>query len=415
MENKINSMPRICLLAETFYPIVGGGESHSRLLSEKLIEGGVDLFVITRQVISNLRRYEIVGKIPVYRVRPSGFKRLGKYLMTIPVFWKLVKKRNEYDILYVCGIRTLGFIAVLISILFRKKCVLRAESCTEMSGGFMKQGVMGRNKLLLEVIDIIIMLRNRILRGADCFISISNVIRSEFLLCNVEPWKIEYIPNGIDTDKFSPVDEDTKFMLRNRLNIPPKKFIFSYSGKLDKGKGLELLLRIWKRLVTEYEGLHLVLIGSGENQFLSCENELRQFVKKYNLEKSMTFTGYVENVNEYLQCSDCFILLSESESFSISLAEALSCELPCIATRVGGIPDFIWDDENGRLADVGDEEGIHNIIVELLKNQGLAKMMGKKGRRTVIERFGIESVMNEYMTLFSSLVEGGRSAKVRHA
>jgi glycosyltransferase involved in cell wall biosynthesis len=322
--------------------------------------------------------------------------------MTIPVFWELVKKRDDYDVIYVCGIRTLGFIAVLISILFRKKCVLRAESCTEMSGGFMKQGVMGRNELLLKLIDIIIMLRNRILRKADCFISISNVIKSEFLLCDVEPQKIKDIPNGIDTNKFSPVNEGAKSMLRKKLNIP-RKLVFSYSGKLDKGKGLELLLRIWKRLVTEYEGLHLVLIGSGENQFLSCENELRQFVKNNNLEKSVTFTGYVENVYEYLQCSDYFILISESEALPISLIEALSCELPCIAARVGGIPDFLKDGENGRLADVGDEEGIYNIIVELLKNKEHGKVMGKKGRKTVIERFGMNSVMNEYRILFSSL------------
>jgi glycosyltransferase involved in cell wall biosynthesis len=411
IEYKCKSMPRICLLAETFYPIVGGGESHSRLLSEKLIESGVDLFVITRQVISNLRNYETIGKIPVYRVKPSGFKRLGKYLMTIPVFWELVKKRDEYDVIYVCGIRTLGFIAVLISILFGKKCILRLESCTEMSGGFMKQGVMEGNKLLLKLIDIIIVLRNKVLRRADCFISISNVIKSELLSCNVDLRKIKDIPNGIDTNKFSPVDEGVKSMLRKKLNIP-RKLIFSYSGKLDKGKGLELLLRVWKRLVTEYEGLHLVLIGSGENQFLSCEDELRQFVKKHNLEESVTFTGYVENVNEYLQCSDYFILLSESEALPISLLEALSCELPCVATRVGGIPDFIKDNDNGRLTDVGDEEGIYNIIVELLKNKELAKEMGKKGRRTEMERFGIDSVTSEYIALFSSLLNTGEKRNV---
>jgi len=275
----------------------------------------------------------------------------------------------------------------------------------------MKQGVTGRNKLLLKLIDTIIMLRNRILRNADCFISISKVIKSELLSCNVDPRKIKDIPNGVDTNKFSPVDEGTKSMLRKKLNIPGK-LLFSYSGKLDKGKGLELLLRVWKRLVTEYEGLHLVLIGSGENQFLSCEDELKQFVKKHSLGESVTFTGYVENVYEYLQCSDYFILLSESEALPISLLEALSCELPCIATRVGGIPDFIQDNENGRLADVGDEEGIHNIIVELLKNKEVVKEMGHKGRRTVKERFGIDSVTSEYISLFSSLHDTGEHRNV---
>jgi glycosyltransferase involved in cell wall biosynthesis len=411
MNYRNNVIPRICLLTEVFSPIVGGSITHARLLSEKLIENGIDLFVITRQVNSDLREYEVVGQIPVHRVKPTGFKRFGKYLMILPVFWQLFKKRREYNILYVCGIRILGYVAVCISILLRKKCILRPEACGEMSGDFIKQGI-GENKLLLKSIEIIVAFLNQILKKSDCFVSITQVIENELLHCNVDPRKIKYIPNGIDTNRFSSVGENIKSMLQRKFKIPQNRLVFSYSGRLSKGKGLELLLRVWKRLVEEEKGLHLVLIGPGGNQFLSCENELRQFIDKHKLGESVTFTGSVVNVYEYLQCSDCFILLSESEALPISLLEGLSCELPCIATKVGGIPDLIQNGKNGKLVDVGDEEGIYNAVVELIKNMGHAKKMGKEGRKMVIERFSINSVSNEYITLFTSLLnareEGNR-------
>jgi glycosyltransferase involved in cell wall biosynthesis len=408
--NRSDTKPRVCLLTEVFYPVVGGSITHARLLSEKLIESGVDLFVLTRRVTSDLKEYEMIGKIPVYRVKPSGFKRLGKYLMTIPAFWNLLRKRNEYNVIYVCGIRILGLVAVLISVLLGKRCVLRLEISGEMSGDYIKHEISEERKLFLKFVQVILALRNEVLKKSDSFISISKAIEDELLQCCVDPSKIKYIPNGIDIIRFSPVDENTKSLLRKKLNIPPKKLVFLYTGRLTKIKGLELLLRVWKRLIQEEKDLHLILVGPGENQFLSCEYELKQFVNKHNLD-SVTFTGAVENVCEYLQCSDCFVLPSKSEGLPISLLEAMSCGLPCIATSVGGIPDLIEYGKNGKLVKVGDEEGIYNAIVELIRNMELARIMGEKGRKTLVERFSIDSIAGEHIKLFVSLLNAGGKGK----
>ncbi|MER3445424.1 MAG: hypothetical protein C4291_00695 [Candidatus Dadabacteria bacterium] len=411
--NRSDTKPRVCLLTEVFYPVVGGSITHAQMLSEKLIENGVDLFVLTRRVTSDLKEYEMIGKIPVYRVKPSGFKRFGKYLMTIPAFWNLLKKRNEYNVIYVCGIRILGLVAVLISVLLGKKCVLRLEISGEMSGDYIRHEISEERKLFLKFIEVVLVLRNGVLKKSDSFISISRAIENELLWCCVDPSKIKYIPNGIDTARFSPVDGNKKSMLREKLNIPTKKLIFLYTGRLTKIKGLELLLRVWKRLVQEEKEIHLILVGPGENQFLSCEYELKQFVNKYKLEDSVTFTGSVENVFEYLQCSDYFVIPSESEGLPISLLEAMSCGLPCIATSVGGIPDLIENGENGKLVKVGDEEGIYNAIVELIRNREIARIRGEKGRKTVVERFSIDSIVNEHIRLFSSLLNAREKQKAR--
>ncbi|MER3488224.1 MAG: hypothetical protein C4307_05675, partial [Chloroflexota bacterium] len=215
--------------------------------------------------------------------------------------------------------RILGLVAVLISVLLGKKCVLRLEISGEMSGDYIRHEISEERKLFLKFIEVVLVLRNGVLKKSDSFISISRAIENELLWCCVDPSKIKYIPNGIDTARFSPVDGNKKSMLREKLNIPTKKLIFLYTGRLTKIKGLELLLRVWKRLVQEEKEIHLILVGPGENQFLSCEYELKQFVNKYKLEDSVTFTGSVENVFEYLQCSDYFVIPSESEGLPISL------------------------------------------------------------------------------------------------
>lgn len=87
------------------------------------------------------------------------------------------------------------------------------------------------------------------------------------------------------------------------------------------------------------------------------------------------------------------------------MLEALSCELPCIATKVGGILDVIEHGKNGILVDAGDEDGSYEAVVEMLGNKKLAKSLGKEGRRTVLHRFSIASVSSQHMNVFSDLLK----------
>lgn len=405
----IESLPRICFLTEAFHPVVGGAETHGRLLAEKLIERGGSVFVVTRRRTSQLKKHDNVGRIPLYRVPPSGFQRWGKYLMMLPALVRLVHMRRQYDIIYVCGLRVLGVIGVIGSYLLKKKCVLRSESCTEMSGDFIWDAPnVPKTTSLLSGIELLLSMRNIILKKAARFISISTVIRDEFMSCGVKPENIEHIPNGIDVHKFKPVDEQIKLKLRQKLNIP-SKIIFTYTGKLNRGKGLELLLQVWQKVVTENNNVHLLLVGAGDYQFLSCEEELRSYVKEANLQKRVTFTGYVENVHEYLQCSDYFILPSESEAHPVSLLEALSCELPCIATKAGGIVDIIKHDFSGKLIDIGNEHQLYHSIIKLLNDTTTAKQMGTNGREYILIHFSIENIANKHLLLFSGLIGGKHS------
>jgi glycosyltransferase involved in cell wall biosynthesis len=173
-----------------------------------------------------------------------------------------------------------------------------------------------------------------------------------------------------------------------------------------------MLLRTWKSLSDERKDCHLVLVGGGGGQFLSCEIELRAFVLLKSLQDRVTFTGFQTDVHKYLQAADFFVFPSENEALSIALLEALSCELPCLASDISGNRDIVEDRRNGRLLPVNDETAWLNGMREFLGNPAQAIPLGKQGRATVLEQFSIARVAEQHLDLFRSLTSpsGGKAS-----
>lgn len=402
--------PRICLLTGSFYPVVGGGETHARLLCAELRRRGVDVFVLTRRRVKTTPGYEVVDNIPVHRVPPSGVPRFGKYLMMLPAFARLVRMRAQYDVVYVCGLRILGIVGAAAALLLGKRCVLRSESRGELSGGFIWETIDGRRKPLLRALfGPAIALRNVILRKADAFLSISGVIRDEYERCGVPAERIASIVNGIDTERFAPVTPDGRADVRRRLNLPDGR-LFVYTGKLNRGKGLEFLLRVWEGWSRRHPDCRLVLVGSGAMQFLSCEEELRDFVASHRLEGRVIFAGSVSNVNEYLQAADAFLFPSESEALPLALLEALSTGLPVVASDIGGIRDIVSDGREGRLVPPNDARGWEAALDGIAGDAARTAAYGAAGRATVLARFSMSHVADEHLALFARLHGGGGRA-----
>lgn len=103
--------------------------------------------------------------------------------------------------------------------------------------------------------------------------------------------------------------------------------------------------------------------------------------------------------------SDALVLPSRSEAFGLSLCEAMACGLPCIGTRVGGIPDFVTDGENGILVDPGDSDPLENSIWRLYSEDQIACKMGKKARATVQQDFSMQAVAEAHVETFTGVLQ----------
>jgi glycosyltransferase involved in cell wall biosynthesis len=126
---------------------------------------------------------------------------------------------------------------------------------------------------------------------------------------------------------------------------------------------------------------------------------LKEYVREHRLHDAVTFVGNVPDVAAYLQAADCFVLPSQVESFSLSLAEALSCGLPCVATAVGGILDLVVQRHSGLLVPYGDEEALATAVRELLGDVALARRLGAAARQEMTRHFDIDHVADAYRTL----------------
>ncbi len=395
--------PRICLLTGNFHPVVGGGEKHALSLARELIRQGARVTVLTRRRSRVLPARETVLGIPVVRVGPPGFPRLGKYLMLPAVLRHLRRERANYDIIYVCGLRVLGWPGAAAAGRLDKKCVLRAEALGELSGDFIWRRHPGApvNPLRRRLFQPLIRWRNRrLLAGASAFVSISAPVREEFLACGVPPARIHDIPNGIDPEEFAPADAARRRELRAQLGLPADRVICAYSGKLNRGKGLQFLVQLWREFAAERPQLHLLLIGGGGGQAISCETELRRMICSDNLGDKITITGYTQNVPAYLRAADYFLFPSESETLGLALLEALACELPAVASRIPGIADFMRDGVNGRLAAPNDRQEWRAAIGGLLADPAGARVLGRAGRQTVLERYSIARDAARHLELF---------------
>ncbi len=405
---------RICLLIGSFYPVIGGGERHAHLLCRELSRRGNAVLVLTRRRTRDLPHCETLDGFTVIRVGPYGFSRLGKYLMLAPALWRLWSLRRQYDLIYVCGLRVLGLAGVLAQIIFRKPCVLRAESRGEMSGEFIWQSPEGQIKPIRRaVFRPLIALRNRLFIRAACFLSISTPIREEFRAAGVPPDHIAEIPNGLDLETFRPGAPGDRRALRQKLGLP-EAILYAYSGKLNRGKGLERLLRVWSRFAVNHRNVHLILIGSGGGQYLSCEQVLRDFVRECNLESSVTFAGYVDNVPDYLHATDIFVFPSESEAQGLSVLEALACKIPVIASRIPGIMDMVADGVNGRLVDVRDEDAWLKAFTDFIEDPEHFRPLVEAGCRTAQNHFSMAATSAKHLAFFRQLTTSRKQRQSGH-
>jgi glycosyltransferase involved in cell wall biosynthesis len=391
---------RICILTETYHPVVGGGETQARSLAEGLAVRGHEVFLITRRSDPELPRTERVGGIQVHRLPPSGPGHLKKWALLVSSLIALLRLRRSYDLVFVSGFRVLGVAAVLVSRLQNKSCILKADSLGEMSGEFFRDGLASLGlSSQSRLFRALLALRNRILHRADGFVSISSVVEEELLRSGVPRERAHRIPNSVDVDRFSPATRSERAGLRSRLSLPPCATIVTFVGRLVSHKGLPLLLRVWKDLHAHHPDALLLLVGGGGLDLHNCEQELREYVAEQQLTECVRFTGDVENVADYLRASDAFVFPTEAEAFGIALVEAMACALPVVAARAGGVIDIL-EPGSGLSVAAGDFAELRDAIDTLLRDPSLGARLGAGARRTAAERYSGDAVVDRYCSLF---------------
>ena len=147
----------------------------------------------------------------------------------------------------------------------------------------------------------------------------------------------------------------------------------------------------------------LLLIGDGPD----CA-AAEMLAHKRGIREHTFFLGKQENVEETLGIADILLLPSEMESFGLAALEAMACETPPIASRVGGLPELITHGVDGFLADVGYVQTMAEYALRLLQDGALCSKVGHAARQTAMNRFSSSLIIPQYEDLYRRVVEQAR-------
>jgi len=299
----------------------------------------------------------------------KGFLPSGIYQFFIPFIYR--KELKETDI-YKTNQMTAVIPAIISKWLYRKKLVIRCGY--ELLSFLKKQKKSFWKRKIASIIEKIGY------RTADRIVLTSEedkkYVEEKY---HIDFEKINYIPNYIDTDLF------------RCLNIPKQDRI-CFVGRLEEQKNLFNLIRAISNL-----NIKLVIFGNG-----SQKKDLENFSKQ--LKTDVEFKGNIPNKDlpKEFNKSKLFILPSLYEGCPKVLLEAMACGLPVIGTNVYGTDEIIKHKENGYLCGT-DSASIRKAITEVLNDKKLQEKMGINTRKTILENFRLEKILEKEIKIYQTL------------
>ncbi|SFI13761.1 MULTISPECIES: N-acetyl-alpha-D-glucosaminyl L-malate synthase BshA [unclassified Bacillus (in: firmicutes)] len=207
--------------------------------------------------------------------------------------------------------------------------------------------------------------------------------------------EIETVYNFIDERVYFQRDMS---QLRKEYGIQEDEKVLIHISNFRKVKRVHDVVKSFALIVKQVK-TKLLLVGDGP-EFCTIVH----LVKQLGIEDRVLFLGKQDNVAELLAMSDLMLLLSEKESFGLVLLEAMACGVPCIGTRIGGIPEVIQHGETGYTCEIGDIEGASQQAIQLLQDDALHAKMAKRSMQVAYEQFGSEKIVSQYEAIYYDIL-----------
>ena len=210
---------------------------------------------------------------------------------------------------------------------------------------------------------------------------------------------IEVIPNFVCQTDYArhPVEE-----LRSSLAPQGEPMLVHVSNFRPVKRPVDCI-EILARVVKKGINTRLVMVGDGSER-TNVEHRARCL----GVYEKCVFVGKQPNIVDYLSAADVLLLPSEQESFGLAALEAMACEVPVIASLVGGIPEVVTDGETGFLSEVGDVDKMADDAARLLSDATLRREMGKRARESAVSRYRTDIVIPQYIEFYERVLKKTR-------
>lgn len=227
----------------------------------------------------------------------------------------------------------------------------------------------------------------------DSFVAISNSVKEDLIEAGASVQKVNVVYNAIDLNKFrnpqKRVFDKDHVVIGNVARMMPEK------------KGQDILVAAMVRLKNEYPTLECEFAGGYDAQHEMAYDALKNEVIKEGLSNNISFLGNVENIPAFLEKIDIFVLPSRYEGFGISLIEAMSMGIPCIASDLDGPAEIIGNNERGELFQVGNADELAAKIRHIISHYIEYQEKQFKIRNYICENFDICEMSRRLLKIYA--------------
>ena len=360
---------------------IGGLERQALELSSALIHQDCLITIVTDRIDDS----------PASELR-AGYmiRRLSRSTETVRLFlsmvWFLFRQRNAFHIVHAHGVTGFTLAWIFLSAFLDRPVLIKGATKADFENIFNQSDLKHR-------------IYRRWILSANGVIAISQQIKEELLSCGVPENRIFRIPNAVHAEKFSPPTAARKILLRKKFSIETDQIVFLYFGRLEARKAVDVLLNAWR---LKSRGL-LCIVGSGPEQ-----EKWKQLGIDLNL-KNIRFFDESRSALEFYQCADVFVLPSLKEGMPGALLEAMSCGLPCIATKIGGVVDVMQDGKQGLLVSPGATEELADALAFIASRPEKRIEWGRAARERAVDQFELSRIAANYKTLYSEIIASHKS------
>lgn len=358
-------------------PMAGGAEIHLHEIFGRLTRWGHDVHLLSSGFRGAPPREEVDG-IQVHRV---GTRM--SFGLAVPGPLRRSLREGSFDIV----VEDLNKVPVFTPLLTETPVVLLVH---HLFGGTAFQEaslpVATATWLLEKTIP-------RVYRGIGV-VAVSRSTAEDLRARGLEGPEIAIVPNGVESDRFSP---GPGVALADRPTL-------LYLGRLKRYKRVDLILRAVGRLREEVRGLQLLVAGRGDH-----EGKLRALTERLGLGETVSFLGYVseEEKVSLLQSSWIHVLTSPKEGWGISALEAAACGTPTVASDSPGLRDVVLDGRTGTLVRHGDVGALAEALASILRSPATRRKMAREAR-SFAEGFSWEGSARQMLEIMEHWVAHGR-------
>lgn len=346
----------------------GGAETQVKALVLNLKRRGWPIRVITLMEPVAFMDEFADAQIPLLSL---SIKR-GNFAMLPIALWRLTQllRQNQTQILHAHMVHA-NFLARLVRLFYPQLKVLITTAHNKYEGGKVVEMIYRYTDFLTDINT------NVSIEAVQRYIN-DGLTKSS---------KIRCVYNGIDTFRFSLKQEKQRTEVFQWLAV----------GRLDEAKDYP---NLFAALAQIKQPFMMNILGQGP-----LLADLQQQVIDFQLTDKVAFLGVRRDVELLMNQVDGFVLSSAWEGLPMVLMEALACELPVVATDCGGPAEIVGlDEQAGYIVPAKDSAALAEAMVKLM-NLSLEQrvLMGQYGRQRMIERFGLESIVNQWEQLYFEL------------